>query len=285
VREAVALMREPATFESRAWGPARISAVDLALLSELTGLSPERCLVRLRDYDPAEMAAAWLDRNPSSTEEILAFYSETELYLWELLVWNGSSAYEPYLRTLARLAEMWPPERFPRALDYGSGVGTAALALAEAGYRVTIADVPGRTLQFAKARLARRDVAFDVLEVVEEVPPVPVERWDVLVCFDVLEHVSDPGRLGRALVGALAPGGGIGITAAFDSPEAEWPHHVGATSRRFRGHRWWLYFQGLGTAKVDENLYRKLGPWPTLVRRLQYSLWRATGLRVEGLPR
>ncbi|HEX2112346.1 MAG TPA: methyltransferase domain-containing protein [Gaiellaceae bacterium] len=283
--EAVALTREPVAFESRAWGAARISAVDLALLSEVTGLPEDRCLARLAEYDPAEMAAAWRDWDPKSAEDVLAFYSETDLYLWELLAWNGSAAYEPYLRTLARLTERWPPQQHPRALDYGSGIGTAALALAATGYRVTIADVRGRTLEFAKARLARRGIAFDVLEVAEGIPRLPPEGWDVLVCFDVLEHVPDAGRLGRALVGALVPGGGIAITAAFDSAAEEWPHHVGATSGRFRGHRWWLHFQGLGTAKVGENLYRKLGRWPTLVRRAQYALWRATGLRVEGLPR
>jgi 2-polyprenyl-3-methyl-5-hydroxy-6-metoxy-1,4-benzoquinol methylase len=276
---------ETVAFESHAWGPAHISHEDLELLSEFTGLSRSACVERLRSYHPWEMATAWRAQNPTTPEEIRAFYSATDLYVWELLAWNSSRAYEPYLRALNYLAERWPAERYRQALDYGSGIGTAALVLAERGYQLTLADVPGRTLDFARMRLARRGVEHDVIEVVDDVPRLPAEAWDVLVCFDVLEHVPDPAGLGRALVRAIAPGTGMAIAAAFDTPDDEWPHHLGAASKRFRGHRWWFYFQSLGTAKVAEHVYRRLGEREAIVRRLQYQLWRATGLRVEGFPR
>src|SRR5215213_6425700 len=133
-------------FISAEWGPAEVDEEDLGALSDLTGLSRGESLARLGAYRTDELAEAWRTRNPTTPEEIHSFYRETDCYLWELLAWNGSSLYRSYLGRIDHLARVWPPPRSPDALDYGCGVGTAAIRLAEHGYAVTIADVPGRTL-------------------------------------------------------------------------------------------------------------------------------------------
>jgi 2-polyprenyl-3-methyl-5-hydroxy-6-metoxy-1,4-benzoquinol methylase len=267
-----------------AWGPARIATDDVELLSELTGTRPDECIERLSSYRVDEMAVSWRQQNPETPDEIGRFYSTTDLYLWELLAWNGSAEYERYLRQLDRLAEVFPPERYPTVLDYGSGVGTAAAHLAELGYRVTIADVPSRTLDFARARLASRRIPCSVIEIIDAVPDLPVEHWDVVVCLDVLEHVTDPAAVGRSLVRALAPGGGACVAVTFDMVDAQWPHHLPTGYERFRGHRWPLYFQSLGMRYVDGWIYQKVDRRSALLRRLRYMLWRATGLYVQRYP-
>jgi 2-polyprenyl-3-methyl-5-hydroxy-6-metoxy-1,4-benzoquinol methylase len=269
-----------------AWGLARIVHDDLQLLSEFTGESIEQCLQRLSSYRVNEMADAWYEQTPKEADEIRRFYSTTDLYLWELLAWNGSAGYESYLRQLDRMAELWPPDRFPLAVDYGSGVGTAALRLAELGYRVTIADVPGRTLDFARARIARHGIPIGVIEITEDGPELSAGAWDIIVSFDVLEHVPDPAAVGRALVRALAQGGGACIGVTFDLSNAEWPHHLPAGHKRFREHRWGLYFQGLGMKHIEGGwIFQKVGRGSARLRRLRYLLWRATGLHVERFPR
>src|SRR5207247_2422781 len=72
--------------------------------------------------------------------------------------WHAEPGYERYWHAVERLMELCPPAGHARVLDYGCGVGDSALRFARAGYDVTIADVPGRTLDFARAPFARRRV-------------------------------------------------------------------------------------------------------------------------------
>jgi len=271
-------------FESAEWGTAHIDRVDLGLLAEFTDLSADECLQRLSTYKPDEMAAAWREADPKTPEEILRFYAETDLYLWELFGWNGSAVYDAYVRRVERLAQLWPPSEHPRALDYGVGIGTAALRLAELGYSVTVADVPGRTLDFARARLARCGHHVDVIEIVDDIPALPSASWDVLVSFDVLEHVPRPDEVAARLVRALKRGGGATLIAPFDWVDARWPHHL-PSGRKFSGPRWEMYLRGLGMQQLGDFCYLRTGLTAGLLRRARYLLWRASGLYVEKVPR
>jgi 2-polyprenyl-3-methyl-5-hydroxy-6-metoxy-1,4-benzoquinol methylase len=271
---------EPIRLPSSAFERLEIAPEDLDVLERFSGLSREECIERLSTHRLSEMAEAWNERRPETGEEIRSFYSETDLYVWELLAWNGSPAYEPYRERLRRLAGTFPPSAFPRALDYGSGIGTAALELARHGYEVTIADIPGRTLDFARARLERHGVPFRAIEVTADVPRLPRAAWDVLVCFDVLEHVKDPSRVARGLVHALPNGGGAAIVAQFSVAGGDFPHHLESGAERFSGDRWDRFIRGHGMRQIGDRLYRKLPPLAVAAQRLHYGIWRATGFEV-----
>jgi 2-polyprenyl-3-methyl-5-hydroxy-6-metoxy-1,4-benzoquinol methylase len=264
------------TLDSIAWGKTRVLHADLELLAEHTGTSQAECIERLRDYDPAEMAQEWHAREAGT----LDFYARTGLYLWELISWHGSEAYVPYLRRLENLMARFPPAGHPQALDYGSGVGTTALRLAEQGYRVTLADVPGKTLEFACARLRRAGLDFDVLEIREDVPQLGRNIWDLVVSFDVLEHVVDPAAAARRLVGALRVGGGAAITVTF-ADEGKHPHHLAPGIERFHGHRWNLWVQSLGMRYLGDDLYRKTGKAEHALLGARYVLWQLSGFYVS----
>jgi SAM-dependent methyltransferase len=268
-------------FESAAWGPAEVSHLDLDVLSDFTGLSHEQCVARLSAYRPQELAGAWLARNPTTPEEIREFYVETDCYLWELLGWNGSAAYRPYLQRLEQLATIWPPSEWPTALDYGSGVGTAAIRLAEIGYGVTLADVPGRTLALARRRLSARGIEFGELAIDDDQSTLPRERWDVVVCFDVIEHLVDPASTARELVRGVKKGGGLAIVASFNAPGEDFPQHLAAGRERFGGIRWEVFLGGLGLQNLGSQVYRKIGGAGRLARRLNYQLARAVGFRIQ----
>jgi 2-polyprenyl-3-methyl-5-hydroxy-6-metoxy-1,4-benzoquinol methylase len=258
---------------------------DLEILSRFTGVPADECLSRLSSYSLEEMARAWRRRDPRTPAEMRAFYGETDLYIWELFGWHGSPDYEPYLQRVDRIAELWPPASHPRALDYGTGIGTAALRLARLGYDVTIADVRGRTLDFARARLHAHGVPAGAIEIDSDVLEFPSEHWDVIVSFDVFEHVPKPAAVVRALVRALRTGGGAAMVAGFDAHGERWPHHLAGGTTAFAGHRWPLLLQGLGMKHLGDSIYVKLGQRERLVRKLQYRLWRLTGLHIKRLER
>ena len=275
------------TIESKQFGQTTIAEVDLQVLSRFTGLSRDDCIERLAQYRLEDIAEEWRDRDPKSRGDIQSFYSDTDHYIWELLAYNGSEDYRRwYVEPLERAAAQWPPTENPRALDHGSGVGTVAIRLAELGYRVTLSDIAGRTLEFAKARLAARGIEFDAIEVGDRIRDALRPRsYSVVVSYDVLEHVPDPATEARGIIRALRPGGAAVIMADFTPPNPLWPHHLPEGARRFAGHRWKLFLDGLGLKAVDDPIYVKLGGAAAVARRLRYGLWRATSIYAERRPR
>jgi SAM-dependent methyltransferase len=230
------------------------------------------------------MAREWHDAAPRTPEEIRGFYERTSEYVWELLAWNLSGAYAPYVALIDRVCEAAPRRPRRTVLDHGAGVGSAALAFARRGFDVTIADVPGQTLDFARMRLQHHDVDVEVVEVVDEVPDFGAGLYDAVVSFDVLEHVTRPLDVASALRRALRPDGVAAIVAHFDHRPDTHPHHLPEHVARFAGHRWEMHMRARGWIPRGGDLYRPATGARRNVERLRYALWRATGLHVEHRP-
>ena len=89
----------------------------------------------------------------------------------------------PYLEQLTALLEPGA-----RILDYGCGIGSDGLLLAELGYRVEFADFANPSTEYLRWRLARRGLEAPVHDVERHVPG----GFDAAYAFDVIEHVPDP---------------------------------------------------------------------------------------------
>ncbi|MFM8524877.1 MAG: class I SAM-dependent methyltransferase [Cyanobacteriota bacterium] len=110
-------------------------------------------------------------------------------HLLELAAWHlGSVA---YIADTLRLQQ-----RFARGtvLDFGGGIGTHALAAAalEAVDRVWFVDLNPHNREFVASRARTLGLA-DRLHCARDLsdPALP-ERFDTIVCLDVLEHLPDP---------------------------------------------------------------------------------------------
>jgi 2-polyprenyl-6-hydroxyphenyl methylase/3-demethylubiquinone-9 3-methyltransferase len=92
-------------------------------------------------------------------------------------------------------------------LDLGCAGGFMAEALAEKGAKVTGIDPAGLAIAAAKdhAAISGLDIAYDVG--VGEALPYGDEAFDIVVCVDVLEHVSDLARVLSEVARVLKPGG------------------------------------------------------------------------------
>lgn len=97
-----------------------------------------------------------------------------------------------------------------RVLDVGCAQGTYGLMLAEQGLRVSLLDVRAGYIEYAKARWERGEVEFYVGTVSDEYPPR--RDYDVVLCTEVIEHVSAPAALLDALRRKVRPGGTIVLT-------------------------------------------------------------------------
>lgn len=129
---------------------------------------------------------AWEKQGPMTEDRIAQFYKQTTNYIYELGEWHlfVPSKRESDLQLVADMKQKQPKN----ILDFGGGVGLMAIPLARAGFDVTLADLDGTSLDFAKFRADRHGDKLKIWK--SDVEPMPPDRkYDVILALDVLEHL------------------------------------------------------------------------------------------------
>ena len=136
-------------------------------------------------YDEARLQGHQhlVDAEEHAAPDELTFYRTSQAYLYDLTVFAMSGTKRPYRRQVRRLA----PDR-GRVLDYGCGIGSDGLRLTEAGLQVDYADFANPSVDYLRWRLGRRGLEARIHDVEADVPG----GYDLVYCFDVIEHVDDP---------------------------------------------------------------------------------------------
>ena len=174
------------------------------------------------------VADAWRQAHPSTDEEVANFYRNTDAYIYDLLVDHaGSFRRTVRERIIGRLLE----RGVHAVLDYGGGVGSDAVAMAEAGLDVTLFEPDGLTASFARTRLQRHGTGA---RIVNSVGLLPEGSFDGVTCIEVLEHAVDPNAVIADLRRFVRVGGPVLVTESFSAIGDEYPSHL-PTNSRFRG--------------------------------------------------
>jgi len=219
-----------------------------------------------------------------TSEAILAFYQSTDLYIWALMQWHAGTARRAYREALEYVVEHYPAHAGWRLVyDFGSGVGTDALFLSSHGYDVTLVDVDSPAFRFARHRFKRRGQTARFVESISTLPK-PDGFYDVIVCFDVFEHLLDPLGAAKQLIAALR-GGGLIVQQGSFVDEGHHPCHLARGVQRFGGLKWHIHLAGLGLRHLTGMVYCKGSPVQRFIQVGRYWLWRMTGfwlLRVSG---
>jgi 2-polyprenyl-6-hydroxyphenyl methylase/3-demethylubiquinone-9 3-methyltransferase len=128
--------------------------------------------------------------------------------------WDTESDFRP-LHQINPLRLDWIDSLAPlngkRVVDVGCGGGILADAMARRGADVLGIDLATKALKVAQLhaieaatpRIAYREIAAEALA--EEAP----ERFDVVTCMEMLEHVPDPSSVVAACARLTAPGGWV----------------------------------------------------------------------------
>lgn len=129
----------------------------------------------------------------------------------------------PIVAFVQSASEAAPPGT--RVLDAGSGTQPYRPLFAHCHY------VAQDWAASVHPQARQADIIADLAEL-----PVPDERFDLIVCTEVLEHVSDPARVLAELHRVTARGGRLVLTVPFAMELHEEPHdHFRYTSHGLRG--------------------------------------------------
>ena len=189
--------------------------------AEFLGLSISEARDRLRGAGD-RFRQEWLQTVGESMDEekLTEFYNRSDTELFELIEWHASDPIHYRTLTLRDLAMKRPGRSY---LDYGSGIGSDAVAFAEAGFDVTLADISDILLGFAAFRCRKRGARVRTIDL--KSGSLPSNAFDVAVCFDVLEHIPKPISVVRSIRSAMRSDGLVAIHAPFGKDD-EHPMHV-----------------------------------------------------------
>jgi 2-polyprenyl-3-methyl-5-hydroxy-6-metoxy-1,4-benzoquinol methylase len=167
--------------------------------------------------------------NPTS---VTAFYRDQFTEAYELAEWDCGRVHGTPPLGYARAALFARSRGLRRVLDFGSGIGTGSLCLARAGCEVHSADVARRLLKLVEHRMRRRSYRPQLIDLEAAAPPEGY--FDLITCFDVLEHVPDQFATLRRLESYLRVGGYLFINLMTDSSDHDRPMHISSAGNWLR---------------------------------------------------
>jgi 2-polyprenyl-3-methyl-5-hydroxy-6-metoxy-1,4-benzoquinol methylase len=189
--------------------------------AEYLGISVEDAARRV-ERSGADFPDEWqrLVSDPSDPAQLTRFYNESKSELFEQIAWHATELIHRRSFICSELASRRWGRDF---LDYGSGIGSNAIVFGLAGFHVTLADIADPLLGFARWRCERRGLKVSTIDLKRRRPDR--DRYDVVTCFDVLEHVPKPLRAVRHIRAAVRPGGLFFVFAPFGHDPVR-PMHV-----------------------------------------------------------
>jgi SAM-dependent methyltransferase len=198
---------------------ADVRAAVLDDLSSYSGLTPDECVERCRNWESWSVEE-WFAADRSDVEGLTNFYRTTQSWAFDLL-WYAylQAAGYAYPNSVLALRATAGQGRGLAHLDFGSGVGVTSQLFAKAGYETTLADVSTSLLDFARYRLSRRGEAAHFIDLNNE--KLETGRYDVITALDTLTHIPDLAEVVASLHGALRPGGWLVTNFDVRPPSSE----------------------------------------------------------------
>jgi len=164
------------------------------------------------------------------TDELKNFYSQTDAFLYELIVWNLNKRKRRIRRRIGKYLYRSLGQNL-NILTVGDGLGVDSIYLTRAGHRVTYIETSVYAQAFAKKIFAYYNKDINILD---NPSRIPNKSFDVVICLDVLEHVPDPQEFVKTITGYLKPDGHFIVHAPFYHIHPCTPTHL-KSNRKYSG--------------------------------------------------
>lgn len=117
--------------------------------------------------------------------------------------------------------ESFFPLEGAQVLDVGCGGGLASEGIARRGAQVTAIDASPEMLKTAKLHAVDSGLHIDYQEAhAEALIKTHAEQFDIVTCFEMIEHVPDPVSTLAALAALVRPGGHLIVSTINRTPKA-----------------------------------------------------------------
>ena len=153
-----------------------------------------------------------------------------------------------------------------RVLDVGCGGGILCESMAHCGADVTGIDMGKAPLSVARLHAMETDTDIDYQQITaEELAASDIERFDVVTCMEMLEHVPDPSSVIEACKQLVKPGGAIYFSTINRNPKS-------------------YLFAIIGAEYVMNMLPRGTHEYSKFIRPSELDSWcRDSGLDIIGI--
>ena len=206
---------------------------------------------------PGEIMDHYRTCEPQIEQQVFATYGiPSEIALRERM----EKLLVPRASTTLRVLE---PQMKQSVLDFGAGIGSQLLPFAKRpGVQCTHVDVGGVMMKYAAWRYRRCPQPVEFIELADGylehgVPQLKDRTFDLVICTEVLEHVTEPEKLVAMLAGLVKPEGLCVATVSFDDGEGMVPMHLNVdkyNDETFLAE----VFPRNGLERVEDHVFRKV---------------------------
>lgn len=178
------------------------------------------------NHGPQDVQKEWLDQfgNERPTDDKASeFYKTSKKYVYDLIFFEFLSEHE--IKFVATNVRTQMPNA-KKVLDFACGTGRIGLHFARKGYDVTMTDFWNDSFRFCQHRIADEKLENAKMITLEALRKSD-EKYDVITCFDVFEHLSKKQfrETLEMLKSKLTEGGKIVAKISFGSQDGFHPMH------------------------------------------------------------
>lgn len=218
----------------------------LSEIEEYLNISREEALKRCINA-AKDNAKNWIQSNPETPQEVENFYTNSTIYIFDLMWWHSITMGLSPLRRI-NVLEFALTQGIKNYLDYGCGVGSTGILFAKHGLEVTLTDIGHKVLKFAAWRFKKRNLNVNVINFSEKLPK---SNYELISAFDVLEHLVNIEVLVINIYSALVKNGYFVINLG-DGQEESYPQHINHDTRRILDT---VINAGFKLIKIEDDYY------------------------------